>query len=185
MMKTLICIALTATAVSLLSGGEAALQRSPKEVVDQFVKMDVHGDRLKPEGWHAAERLFTKTSEPLRPSTIVVIATHYGVSLAPGEGNKNEFYFGYEKIGQIDTILLRFSQMTNGNEVRTFEKFMVVANEGVHGTKGWKIDGSQPATIHLTAKAAIAYVTEMSKRATDSKVKKNAEQAIARLSLYQ
>lgn len=181
-------------AVSLIFA-RAATEPSPKEVVEEFVKMDVDGDRLKPEGWRAADILFTKRSEPVYPPKIVVIARHYAVSPVPGPNKKNEFYFGYEGVGQFDASSLRFSPSNKGKEMRSFERYIVVltetGREGGSENKGseqrpnrWKIEGSQPATIHLTARAAIVYITEIREQARDSKTKKNAEQALAQLSLY-
>jgi hypothetical protein len=48
----------------------------------------------------------------------------------------------------------------------------------------WKIDGDQPTTMHLTAKAAIRYVTEKRAKTTDPEIRKNADQAIAKLMPY-
>jgi hypothetical protein len=171
--------------------------RLPRDTVEQFVKMDVEGERLTPKGWRNADALFVRQSEPLRPKDLIVIARHYAISQISSEGNKPQFVMGYEQAGHIDTSSLRFAPVNKGIETRSFDNFTVIligysrevkadnnAKQDQDATVEWKIDGAQPQTMHLLPDAAIRYVTEMRTKATDIVVRKNAEAALAALSRY-
>jgi hypothetical protein len=170
---------------------------SPKDVVDQFVKMDVEGERLTPEGWHQADALFVKASEPPHSKLLLVIAKHYAVSEATEKTNTREFYMGYEEVGRIDTTSLRFAPSHRGTETRSFDKYTVVGGDVTRGPDAakateqdgnpspkWRIDGAQPTAIHLTAAAAIRCVTRMRAEATDPVIQKNADLTIKTLLPY-
>ncbi|MGA8762040.1 MAG: hypothetical protein WB562_04040 [Candidatus Sulfotelmatobacter sp.] len=167
---------------------------SPKEIVEQFVKMDVEGERLTPEGWRTADALFAKHSEPFQPQTIVVVGRNYAVSTETEQGNTNEFYFGYEEVARVSTSSLRFASTNSGVETRTFLKYSVVSTRidriqgnTKHSAEGmpseWKIDGAQPTTTHLTAKAAIRFVTQRRTNMSDPVIQKNADLSISGLGL--
>jgi hypothetical protein len=181
-------------AVAFFPGPVKASASSPKDVVEQFVKMDVGGARLTPQGWHDADALFVKASEPSQPAVLVVIGRRYAVSEATEKGATGESYFGYEEIGRIGASSLHFAY--SRVEWYSFEKYKVVANS--HRASGtdkentqkldspseWKIDGVQPAETYVTADVAIRYVTQMRDNATDPAVRKNADQALAKLSRF-
>jgi len=167
---------------------------SPKDIVEQFVKMDVEGERLTLEGWHRADALFTKPSKPPHPEVLVVIAKRYAVSAATDKANTTEYYMGYEEVGRIDTNSLRFAPSNSGIETRSFDKYTVVLSavnripetakaNGHEGTASseWRIDGTQPTAMHLTAAAAMRYVTQMRDKTKDPAIKKNANQTLAKL----
>ncbi len=168
----------------------------PKDVVDQFVKMDVEGERLTPEGWRKADALFVKASEPPHSEVLIVIARHYAVSEATERKKNNtaEFYMGYEEVGHIDVASLRFSPSNSGMETRSFDKYTVVsgdvnrepaktAHEG-NASSEWRINGTQPTAMHLTAATAMRYVTQMRDRTKDPAIEKNADQTLARLAPF-
>lgn len=169
---------------------------SQKEVVERFVKMDVDGARLTPQGWRTADTLFTKPSEPLQAKVLVVIVRSYAVSTATGSTNTTEFYMGYEEVGRITASSLHFAP-TNNRSMKEFGKYTVVLTK-VQRTQGnsnetiqeenmpteWRIDGAQPTAMHLTAEAAIQYVTQMRDKTTDLAIRRNATQTLAKLKPY-
>lgn len=171
-----------AIAVMISLGPMRAATPSPKDVVDQFVKLDVKGERLSPEGWHRADALFAKPSQPPHTKTVMVIARHYAVSGDAGEADTT-FSFGYEEIGRIDAVSLIFVSLNNGIEARSFQTYRVVQSDVNHPSE-WKIDGIQPPAMHLTAEAAIRYVTVMRAKTADPMIKKNADRTLAKLAPY-
>jgi hypothetical protein len=191
MRKPLLMIAI----VALFALAAATSTTSPRDVVDQFVKMDLDGARLTPEGWHTADALFVKHSEPYRPDMLIVVGRSYAVS----EGrptNTNEFYFGYEEVARISAAALRFYPTHSGVETRSFDKYVVVPSATDASDKNveapskvvrpeWRIDGAQPKTIHLTAKAAIQYLTQMRAKTSDPATQSNASRAISNLAPYE
>jgi hypothetical protein len=171
-----------AVAVPIFVGPIKAATISPKDIVDKFVKMDVEGERLTPEGWHQADALFVKSSEPPHTKVLLVIARHYAVSEATEKTektNRTEFYMGYEEVGRIDTTSLRFAPSNSGNATRSFDKYTVLL-EG-NGSPEWRIDAAQPPAMHLTAEAAMRYVTQMRAKTTDPAIQKTADQTIKKL----
>jgi hypothetical protein len=162
---------------------------SPKDVVEQFVKMDVEGVRLTPQGWRAADMLFAKPSEPFQAKVVVVIGRSYAVSTATGKADSTEFYFGYEEVARISTSSLRFAPTNSGIETRSFEKYIVVSSsvgrtkENRNGSSV-RIDGAQPTAMHLTAEAAIRYVTLMRDKTTDPEIRRTANQTLVKLKPY-
>ena len=160
------------------------------------MKMDVEGERITPQGWRVADGLFVKHSEPFLPETLIVIGKNYAVSTDATQPNANEFSFGYEEVARISTPLLRFVPINSGTQTRSFNKYIVVpasaATEDVKAKtpskiKGgeWKIDGTQPRAMHLTARAAIRYLTQARAKASDPAIQSNAREAISRLAAYQ
>jgi hypothetical protein len=182
---------------AILLGSMQAATMSPKDIVGQFVKMDAEGERLTPEGWHQADAFFVKPSEPPRSKVLVVIARGYAVSTAAEKTNSPEFYMGYEEVGRIDATSLRFAPSNTGTETRSFVKYSVVSAD-VNGvtdaaqttshagntSPAWRIDGTQPPAMHLTAAAAIRYITQMRSKATDPLIQKNADLTIKKLVPY-
>jgi hypothetical protein len=165
---------------AVFSGMVKASTKPPKDVVEQFVKMDVEGARLTPSGWHEADALFVNPSEPPQPKALIVIARRYAVSETPDKGDKTQFSMGYEEVGRINTSSLHFTPTNNGF-MWEFDKYTLVLT---NVPPEWRIDGVQPVEMHLTADAAIRYVSEMRARTSDAAIQKNAGQALAKLSRY-
>jgi hypothetical protein len=185
-----------ALAVAAFAVSGRAWTTSPKEVVDRFVKMDVQGARLTPQGWRAADALFAKPSEPFQAKVVVVIARSYSVSAATDRANTTEFYMGYEEVGRIATSSLQFAPTRDGY-MNQFDKYTVVLIEvqGPHENSNvakhkddmsteWKIDGAQPTAMHLTAEAAIKYVKQMRNETTDPAIRRKAARTLAKLAPY-
>jgi hypothetical protein len=172
---------LTAVALAVLSGLVKASTLSPKNVVEQFVKMDVEGARLTSEGWHEADALFVKPSEPSQPKDLVVIAWRYAISDGPAKENTADFYMGYAEVGRVSTSSLHFAPTNSRDVMWSFDKYTVVSTDM---PLEWRIDGVQPVEMHLSAEAAIRYVTEMRARTSDPAIQKNADQALAKVTRF-
>ena len=191
-MKSLALLAVIAAAASSTLAVPAP--PSPMQMVEQFVKMDVEGLRLTPQGWHKADALFSRPGNPSQPKVLIVIGRHYAVSRA-ARGNMEEFYVGYEEVGRIDASL-HFEPTIAAVETRSFEKYTVVLMSARPLETGgetkieagarheWRIDGGQPAEMHLTAVTAMRYVSRMRAETANPILKKNAEQTIAKLRQY-
>jgi hypothetical protein len=104
---------------------------------------------------------------------------------------------GYEELGRIDAISLRFTPSNSGTEARAFVKYTAVLADFTRASEAgkttshekdtsseWEIDGTQPPVMHLTAGAAIRYATQMRSRSTDPLLKKNADLTIKKLAPY-
>ncbi len=154
---------------------------NPKETVERFARLDAEGTRLTANGWRETDGLFVETSERRKPKTLFVIAGNYAVSEAPERSAPPKFLVGYEELGYIDNSSLAFTP-TNGGPTRRFDSYTVVQLEVT--SKQWKIKGSQPTTVHLTARAAIAYVRRKRSETSDPETQSNADQTLSRLRLY-
>jgi hypothetical protein len=180
----------------IISGVLAASETvvsNPKNVVEQFARMDVEGLRLTAAGWSEADALFVNSSKPAQPKFLVIIARHYAVSEAPERG-KMTFCMGYEEIGRIDIGTLRFAATNGGIETRSCDMYTVVPAT-LPGTNavpkqeqgaqpGWKIEGTQPTTMHITAVAAIRWVTQQRAEKADPATQRNADQTLVKLKPY-
>jgi hypothetical protein len=171
----------------------AGITTSPKDIVGRFIEMDVHGTRLTARGWRAADMLFVQSSSPPQEITLVVVAHHYGVGEAVIKGNTAELYVGYEELARI-TPSLDFRPINSRFETRSMYKYDLLLTDG-NRTGGqppgnpkesaeWKIEGTQPTEMRVTADTAIRYVTKMRDETKDLVVKKNANRTLAQLKLY-
>lgn len=174
-MKSLL-IVVTVALVAVACVNSSA--QEPVDVVQRFVRMDVEGKRLSPDGWREADQFFTRRNPPPREKNIVIIAKRYAVShpRIPGD---DAYYMGYEEIGRLDSSL-HFHRTASKVETRLFRKFAVRKYRAE-----WKIQGSQPTEMYLTPKVAIRYLTEMADKSTDPKIKRNASSSIAILMPYE
>jgi len=170
--------------------------KSAKEVVQRFVSMDVEGARLNSQGWHKADTFFARPSEPPQQKTIVVIAKHYGLSEGTIKGNMAEYSLGYEELGQI-TSLLQFVVSNSGVETRSICKYNLILTDDnrrpvsdektakeMDAALEWRIEGAQPAEMHIGVDAAVRYLTEMREQTKDPIAKKNADKGLAMLKSY-
>ena len=179
-MSSLLWAAIT---LPLFLGCMASQVASQKEVVQQFVNLDVEGLRLAPQGWMQADALFTRHTEPSPPKFVVVIARRYAVS--EHSTRKDYFVFGYDDIGHIDSSTLRFTPTHVAGVRWSYKGYAVVpraANEGSAST--WLIDGAQPQEMYLPANIAIRWVSQVRGKTSDPTIRKNSDQTIAAIRAY-
>jgi hypothetical protein len=174
---------LTVAIVAGVSLGYAETRTaSAKNVVEQFVKIDVKGARLTSQGWNQADELFTKHTEPSQPTFLVVIARRYAVS--QDTTKKNYFVLGYDDIGHIDISTLRFTP-THVSMVRWFYSgYAVTRGHDGNASSEWKIEGAQPKEMHVTVDAATRWVLQARDKASDPASRRNADQTIIKLKPY-
>ena len=170
--------------------------KSAKEVVQRFISLDVEGARLTSQGWRKADTFFAQSSEPPRQKTIVVIAKHYGLSEGAVNGNRADYSLGYEELGQI-TPLLQFVVSNSGVETRSISKYNLIltdenrrpvtdekAAKEMDAAFEWRIEGTQPAEMHIGVDAAMRYLADMREQTKDTIAKKNADKSLVTLKSY-
>ncbi len=81
----------------------------------------------------------------------------------------------------IETASLRFAPSNARIETRSFDKYTTVVGDA---SSKWRIDGTQPLAMHLTATAAIHYVTQKRAETTDPIIQKNADLTLKKLVPY-
>lgn len=167
--------------------------QSPRQVLDQLLKIDMRDLRLTPVGWREADALFTKESSAPPKLQVVIVANHYGVSEGVHEPGMTKFYVGYETLGKLDDQL-RFVADASRTEVRNFQEYTVTL-----GSKRWelspsdqrvkeitvplgrRIEGVQPANA---VNGALQYLKSRTDKSDDPSIKTNAKRSIAELEKY-
>jgi hypothetical protein len=188
-MKQLLVFLLIAFGVTTVSSQvlTSAMGASPEEIVKRFVKLDVGGERVTPEGWQKADALFIQPSKPPTDFKIVVMASDYAVSEDPLAGKPGEVFLGYEELGEVGSSL-RFELAPSRVETKIFESYVAVQIAKPPKARGiaqenssleWRIQGAQPQLIHMTAPGAVRYLTRMKNETKDPAMKANAKKAIA------
>ncbi len=172
-----------------LAQTEAVPAKSPEEVVREFMKLELEGARLTPEGRQNLARFLVRPSSAL-PSPINVVSDAFDVSdiSSPHYNPKLNVYFHYF-YGNLDPAV-RFSASLHGNSilregtnveyVLTLTDKRGVQTKEVTGPQEWKIEDAHPYCF-ITLAAAIRYVTEQREKTTDPTVKKNAEATLGKL----
>jgi hypothetical protein len=169
-------------------------QLKPTErVVTQYLKLVAKGALLTPEGWNEAGLLFTAWSGFPSDGPIRLMTT--GGTL--GEMWMKEDRADVETkwtndMGTIDS-LLRYEPPVYPHVTMTTYAFTLVLTNKVRepgampgttteatGPREWKMEGPLKDRF-ATVESAIAYVTRMRDRATDPRIKNNAEQTIKTL----
>jgi hypothetical protein len=188
---------LALTAVPLSAQSPTAPKRFPKEVVEQFCKLDSAGKQLTSEGWPEVAGLFVRPTTPRRGKIIVV--KDFVVPEATVVGNRAELYVEYIYLGQLSSGA-RFSDLyfppepspvTGPVKVRVVYNLILTDRHWQAGAAGgpareitgpteWRIEGSPPEP-HITVQTAIQYVMQLRDKAKGSVIRKNANKSIAAL----
>src|SRR5438270_13832882 len=74
-------VCLTIAALSVSGGQGTPNEKSPKEVVEEFWKLETEGGRLTPEGWLNADIFFVRPEPLPRKKIIEVISAKYKYSV--------------------------------------------------------------------------------------------------------
>ncbi|MHB8524881.1 MAG: hypothetical protein ACYDD2_01815 [Candidatus Acidiferrales bacterium] len=189
------------TVVPVCAQAARVKQKSPAEVVRDFLKIETTGGRLTPEGWNKASAFFIRPQMPFGNKVIHVIL-NFNADVAYETArteNWAEVYGGTNEVGQLDSSL-RFDptlQPPNPYHVAFIVgpsiKFNLVLtdrhwqleSDGVMGKEvtgqpEWKIVDDLPG-IFITVDAAVRYVTKMRAKTSDPVTRKNADSALAAL----
>lgn len=174
--------------------------RSPREVVELLWAMATRGDLLTSDGWSRASAFFTVPQPHPTNKPILVVSNYYGINLDNRNGDRAEIQVEYVDCGQIDSEL-RYSPPRKTQASKTSFGYRLVSVPTyvmVYGSDGktlvekrptgsavWQIEGSQadgpPPARWTTVNTAIRYVLEVQNKTTDSVVKKNADETLAKL----
>ncbi len=165
--------------------------KSPKEVVEQFLKMETQGGRITPEGWRKASTFFVRPSRPSRDIRVFVVYRDYAVWNPVIKGTTATVMMDIYSEGRIDSAL-RYTP-PDAHSYKSGIMFKLVLTDkywelGPHGNattevagpREWRIDEASPMLV-LNAQSAIRYVNEMRDRTTDPVTKKNARTTLLAL----
>jgi hypothetical protein len=174
-----VAIVLTPTIFASAQSREVA-GRSPKEVVREFVIMELGGSRLTPEGrLRTVPLLMRPITAP--PSTVDIVSDNIDVQEAPGAENRvnSDVYFRYF-YGWLDASL-RFTpapHVASGNGL--LKEGINAAYALVPADGAWRIE-NPPSFTMISLATATRYVTEARNNTADPAIKKNALDTLAKL----
>jgi len=193
---TSLTVALTA-ALSWQSSTEGT--KSPKDVLEQFIRMDADGARLTRDGWYRTSRFFVRPVLPPPHKSVLVVSDTFEVEVYEMKEDRakvNVFFLNF--YGRLDPqlnlepapkrepngALVKEGMLFPYNLIRTDKHFEFEpgadAPKEVSGSVEWRIE--DPRAIPAVSLAtAIRYVTEMRDKSTDPAIKKNAAQTVAKL----
>jgi len=165
-------------------------QASPKEIIEDFCRIDAEGVRLTPDGWAKAAAWFARPSPPPRELQFEVFEGNVFVGDAAVKGDTAEVGVEYLELGQVDSALRFKLAMPDGAvKTRAFYRLVLAAprgrsvggnGTGVTGPPEWKIEGSEPQPL-VTVSTALRYLTQMRGETRDPRATKNADRSIAAL----
>lgn len=208
-MKSLVSLAVTILALAATTSYAqtvTARQKSPVDVVGDFMKIETSGGRLTFQGWCKASAFFIRPnfypgSRHIHIHVILNDQANYAEEIARAQ-NWAEVYAGMNEVGEIDEAL-RFVpspafphgiEVKEGPSIRfdlvlTDKHWQLDLNDGgmshvISGSPEWKIVDESPE-LCITIDAAIRYVREMRTTTSDSAIKKNADSTLAELKRMQ
>ena len=161
---------------------------SPRDVVERFCKLDAQGEQLSPAGWNKLAALFVNPGAR-RIDGVMVIRDCVVGRPHPEEG-RVVFGVACTPLGEIDSAEARFSPIPP--EVKVKGGFSVIKQPGRGSAESsrpneelaeWRIEGPMPGP-RLSVDAAIRYVAELRRNASNDTIGKNAEKALASLKRY-
>jgi hypothetical protein len=198
-MKHILAVSLFLMVAALGVRGQSGTNetKSPKEVVEEFWKLETKGGRLTPEGWSKARVFFLHPSSPPQKKTIAVISGKYKYSVDERwiKGNQAEIWNGCIDLGRIDDALRykppdpRYDKAVVSYHLVLIDKHWEFGPDGVtekevSGPLAWRIENPEPV-IWLTVDTAVRYVKEVREKTTDLTLKKNADQTLTKLKSLQ
>jgi hypothetical protein len=167
--------------------------KPPKEVVEEFWKLETEGGRLTSKGWYKAGIFFVHPSPPPQEKKIAVISgkNKYAVDERWIKGNHAEIWNGCIALGRIDDALRyappdpRYDKTAVLYHLVLTDKHWEFGPDGVtekevSGPLAWRIE--DPDTVlWITVDTAVRYVKQAREKTTDPTLKKNADQTLAKL----
>jgi hypothetical protein len=163
-----------------------ANQKSPKQIVEEYWKMETSGGRLTPEGWRAANQFQIRPVPPPKERSIVVVDDDASVWKPVISGDSADVTVGVRKEGTIDSNLKFVT--SDGGAVKEGIVFHLVRTDKYssgaenqpehHSAMEWRFEKSG-TVIWLTASSAIRYIDLTSAKTADPIVKQNAARTIA------
>jgi len=167
--------------------------KSPKEVVEEFWKLETEGGRLTPKGWYNAGIFFVRPSARPQKKTIAVISgrNKYSVDQRWIKGNQAEIANGCADLGRIDAILRYTASDSRYDKSAVIYRLVLtdrqwefgldgITEKEESGPRAWRIENPEPL-LWITVDTAIRCVKEAREKTTDPTIKKNAGQTLAKL----
>lgn len=192
MMKACLMLLLWLTATTAFAQAPSA-STQPTDVVQHFWASATEGELLSSEGWTRASRAYANPANWPGSNIIRVVSNHWEVDtrqVVTKEGVATVFVWSREA-GRIDSSLrftptiddsirvefcLAFGQSYGNN----FDRDGKVVSKFPLG-EAWRITDPLPALPWTTVNTALRYVLEQRVKASDPKVKENADKTIAAL----
>jgi hypothetical protein len=171
--------------------------KSPTEVVDEVWRLATQGELLTPDGWRRACGFFSSPTPFPGNKVILVMSNYWGPAYEPMPRNDSaDVELGYIALGKIDSTLRYTDTPQTEHVVKTAFVYHLVpvpsylemmgpdgktlVEKKPVGYREWQIQGS-PESQWTTVNTAIRYVLEKRDEAIDPIIKKNADQALAKL----
>jgi hypothetical protein len=175
-------------------------QKSPKEVVEQFYKMETEGRWLGPELWGELQDFLTDVSSWFPPASISVLRSYEvgGARKDIGAGGTVDYQVEVDffEWGSIDSFL-NFTKARGPRgknpapgepvEQRTYQTLVLRdrflkrtlsgEEEEKKGTLGWRIEVFASPSVDVNA--AVRWVSEMRDKSSDPAIKYNAAKTMA------
>lgn len=180
------------SAVSLSAQHSTISQNSPKQVIDQFLKMVISGELQTSHGWKKADALFAHPRPMPDGKPVVVIGEDYSVRETRVAGNHAEVIVTYRELGEIDSSL-HYSPPEASSRRLVAQYDLILTSKGTSVTAGtaeatgarqWRIENLQ-RVVWMGLAAAVRYVTEIRDKSTDPLIKRNASITLMELRKFQ
>lgn len=166
---------------------------SPKQVVEEFWKLETEGGRLTAKGWYKAGVFFVRPGPAPRKKTIAITSGKHKCSVDERwvRGNHAEIANQCFDLGRIDNSLRYTPPDSLAYKINLVyrltltDKHWEIGPDGVTETEvsgplAWRIENPEPV-LWLTVGAAARYVREQRDKTSDPAIKKNADQTLAAL----
>ena len=173
--------------------------KSPKQMVEEFVRSDLDGERLTEKGRSKLSGFFVQQSQPQKDEKIVVVSPEYDLRQAELSSDRAKFHVLFRQFyGKLDSVLdfepapdrASNGVLIKGGILSSFTLIRVGKHGGseplmqekanVDGDTEWKIDGSQPP-VCISLATARRYLSEISTADGDPTRRNNASRALATL----
>lgn len=183
---------LVALMLGMFSEAQQALEKSPKQVAEEFWKFEINGGRLSPDGWKKASIFFMRPSPPPPQRTLVVLGPGSSV-WDPEMENKTtaNIIVGESQICTIGPKMqYTRSKPESAKEGILFklvfsDKHWKLGADGktleaVNGPAAWRIEKSgDTGIVWVNLDTAIGYVQQTAEKTTDPAIRQNAQRALA------
>jgi hypothetical protein len=166
--------------------------KTPRQVIEEFVKMEFEGKRLTAQGREELKSLFVQAYEFSRVEKVEVLKdVGVGEETIVHDNIRTEVGTGALLLGEIDlnTAILQLVpsavKLLNNYELVLTDKhgLPLSKEEATHETENppeWRISGIYPRP-QISVRAAIEYVTKIRDSATSRVTKINANQTLLKL----
>jgi len=163
----MVSLLLIVGALGAYGQSETKEAKSPREVVEEFWKLETQGRRLTPEGWRKAAIFFVHPGSPPQKKTLAVISgrNKYSVDERWIKGDRAEIWNGCIDLGRIDDALRytppdpRYDKAVVSYHLVLTDKHWefgpdAVTEKEVSGPLAWRIENPEPI-FWLTVETAI------------------------------